>query len=110
MAPAVFSAKSSLLNPKFDGYKLKILEQDACVHSYALPAPGASQSTVSARRVVPFTEVSARIRHNHLRVSLDGEGLVYIDQNGGVVYVKLSVSQSSLFDLTLNASFYLYFE
>lgn len=96
MAPLAFSPNSSLLNPKFDGYKLKILEQATCVHSFPLPAPGASQSTVSARRIVPFTEVSARIKHNHLRVSSDGEGCVYIDQNGGVVYVTLSVSLSSL--------------
>lgn len=96
MAPQAFSPKSSLLNPKFDGYKLKILEQDTCVRSYALPAPGATQSTVSTRRVVPFTEVSARIKHNHLRASPDGTGAVYVDQNGGVIQIKLSVSLSTL--------------
>ncbi|KAF8606966.1 hypothetical protein BDV93DRAFT_488925 [Ceratobasidium sp. AG-I] len=97
MAPPAFSPNSSLLNPKFDGYKLKLLEQTTCVYAFSLPAPGASQSTVSTRRIVPFTEVSARIKHNHLRVALDGEGCVYIDQNGGVVYVRLSENQTPTF-------------
>ncbi|KDN39437.1 hypothetical protein RSAG8_08843, partial [Rhizoctonia solani AG-8 WAC10335] len=35
MAP-IFSAKHALLNPKFDGYKLKIFEQQACVQSFPI--------------------------------------------------------------------------
>ncbi|CAE6489061.1 unnamed protein product [Rhizoctonia solani] len=85
MAP-VFSANHTLLNPKFDGYKLKILEQQDCVKSFPLPSPGATQSTVSARRIIPFTEVSARIKHNHLKIGQSG--LLYVDQNGGVVVIE----------------------
>ncbi|KAJ1303213.1 hypothetical protein OPQ81_011412 [Rhizoctonia solani] len=85
MAPT-FSANHDLLNPKFDGYKLKILEQQDCVQSFLLPSPGVTQSTVSARRIVPFTEVSARIKHNHLK--LGNDGLYYVDQNGGVVMIE----------------------
>ncbi|KAG9096415.1 hypothetical protein FRC06_008691 [Ceratobasidium sp. 370] len=90
MAPS-FSHNPSLLNPKFEGYKLKILEQSACVRTYPLPPPGATQATVSGRRIVPFTEVSARIKHNHLRVGLSGEDFVYVDKNGGVVLVTVDV-------------------
>ncbi|GAB1520644.1 CS domain-containing protein [Rhizoctonia solani] len=85
MAP-VFSANNALLNPKFDGYKLKILEQKDCVQSFQLPSPGVTQSTVSGRRIIPFTEVSARIKHNHLK--LGNNGLLYVDQSGGVVSVE----------------------
>jgi hypothetical protein len=92
MAPPVFSPNPSLLNPKFDGYKLKLLEQEACIRTFSLPPPGVTQATVSARRIVPFTEVSARIKHNHLRNGLEGDDIAYIDKDGGVVLVKLNVS------------------
>ncbi|CAE6432845.1 unnamed protein product [Rhizoctonia solani] len=85
MAP-IFSANHELLNPKFDGYKLKILEQQDCVQTFLLPSPGVTQSTVSARRIVPFTEVSARIKHNHLKIG--NVGLYYVDQSGGVVMIE----------------------
>ncbi|KAG8731470.1 hypothetical protein FRC11_004050, partial [Ceratobasidium sp. 423] len=85
MAP-IFSANHELLNPKFDGYKLKILEQQDCVQTFLLPSPGVTQSTVSARRIVPFTEVSARIKHNHLKIG--NSGLYYVDQNGGVTLIE----------------------
>ncbi|CAE6459192.1 unnamed protein product [Rhizoctonia solani] len=85
MAPT-FSANHALLNPKFDGYKLKLLEQQDCVQSFPLPSPGATQSTVSTRRIIPFTEVSARIKHNHLKIGK--AGIFYVDQNGGVVAIE----------------------
>ncbi|KAH7337107.1 hypothetical protein B0J17DRAFT_666278 [Rhizoctonia solani] len=81
-----FSANHALLNPKFDGYKLKLLEQQDCVQSFPLPSPGATQSTVSTRRIIPFTEASARIKHNHLKIGKSG--LFYVDQNGGVVTIE----------------------
>jgi hypothetical protein len=89
MAP-VFSANNALLNPKFDGYKLKLLEQQDCVQSFELPSPGVTQSTISGRRIVPFTEVSARIKHNHLKVG--SKGLLYVDKDGGVVSIEFDVS------------------
>ncbi|KAG8742507.1 hypothetical protein FRC10_001341 [Ceratobasidium sp. 414] len=94
MAPPSFSHNPSLLNPKFDGYKLKLLEQSDCIRTYPLLSPGVTQATVSGRRVVPFTEVSARIKHNHLRVGLSGEDLVYVDRNGGVVLVTIDDEQN----------------
>ncbi|KAG9120405.1 hypothetical protein FRC07_004118 [Ceratobasidium sp. 392] len=96
MAPPIFSHKPSLLNSKFDGYKLKILEQSDCIRAYPLPPPGVTQAAVSGRRIVPFTEVSARIKHNHLRAGLGEDELVYVDQNGGVVLVKIDDKENPL--------------
>ncbi|KAB5593070.1 NudC domain containing protein [Ceratobasidium theobromae] len=98
--PPLFFANSTLLNPKFNGYKLKILEQENCVSNFPLPPPSATQSTVSARRIIPFTEVSARIKHNHLYIGPDGP--VYVDQSGKVVLIKL--------DDTYKPSFHTIFE
>ncbi|QRW06576.1 CS domain-containing protein [Ceratobasidium sp. AG-Ba] len=100
MAPATFSANTSLLNPKFDGYKLKILEQSDCVRTFALPAPGVTQSTVSGRRIVPFTEVSARIKHNHLKAGISDDEfsyVAYVDQDGGVMMVMIDNEQTPTF-------------
>ncbi|KAG8714074.1 hypothetical protein FRC09_018033 [Ceratobasidium sp. 395] len=97
MAPLAFSHNQSLLNPKFDGYKLKLLEQEDCIRTHALPPPGVTQAAISGRRIVPFTEVSARIKHNHLRVGLGEKELAYVDQNGGVVLVTIDGENKPLF-------------
>jgi len=66
-----FNVKRSLLNPKFDGYKLCSLSDGDCVQTVALPSQGLSQSTVSPNSYLYFPEVLTRVRHNHLAFSLD---------------------------------------
>jgi hypothetical protein len=66
-----FDVKRSLLNPKFDGYKLSSMSVRDCVLAASLPARGLSQSTVSAKSHLYFQEVQSRVRHNHLAVAID---------------------------------------
>jgi hypothetical protein len=78
----------SLLNPKFDGYKLDPISSEDTVARHVLPYK-ATQASVSGRHHFSFQEAQSRIRHNHLNVSLEGEHVVYIDADLRVVLVRL---------------------
>lgn len=78
----------SLLNPKFDGYKLDPVSSEDTVAHHALKHT-ATQASVSGRHHLSFQETESRIRHNHLTVSPDGEQAVYIDKDLSVISVRL---------------------
>jgi hypothetical protein len=87
----MFKADRSLINSKFEGYKLDPIEQEDHVSSYALPRK-VSQATVSAssrsRIHIPFEDMRSRIRHNYLAVGLNGETL-YLDEDMGVNVIRM---------------------
>ncbi|TFY66725.1 hypothetical protein EVG20_g4372 [Dentipellis fragilis] len=83
-----YSPNRSLLNPKFDGYKLHAVSQEDVVAAYPLEYKP-TQSTVSARAPVSFQEVQSRIRHNHLSVSPEGSMAVYVDSEFRVILIDL---------------------
>lgn len=101
----VFPVDRSLLNPKFDGYKLKVAANPSAQLSYGLPAPGATQSTISSRATkapLSFEEVQSRIKHNHLAVShIPGE-FAYVDAGQNLVIMR--IEPVSLGHLTLDDS------
>lgn len=78
----------SLLNPKFDGYKLDPISSEDTVARHALKHT-ATQASVSGQHHFSFQETESRIRHNHLTVSPDGEQAVYIDKDLSVILVRL---------------------
>ena len=90
-----FVPSKTLINAKFEGYKLHALSQADCVTSFPLPKGGASQVTTSNsihRGLQPqlsFKEVRDRITFNHLAVGLDGATLGYVDKDGMVTLVRL---------------------
>lgn len=77
----------SLLNPKFEGYKLDPVDENSIVFRYPL-AQRPTQATISGRALLSFEQVQDRIRHNHLAVGLDGRAL-YVDAELGVIVVAL---------------------
>lgn len=91
-----FAPKRSLLNPKFEGYKLDAIDQDDVVACYPLPYT-LSQSSPAGKSPLSFHEVQSRIRHNHLAI---GPGIrsVYIDHDLKIIAVKVdTVSVTGLF-------------
>ncbi|KAH9002569.1 hypothetical protein EDB86DRAFT_3063150 [Lactarius hatsudake] len=78
----------SLLNPKFDGYKLDPISSEDAVSRYALQHK-ATQASVSGRHHFSFQEAQSRIRHDHLSVSPGAEQAVYIDENLRVISIRL---------------------
>lgn len=83
---SLFNPDRSLLNPKFEGYKLDPLEQEGHVHTYPLPGDGATQSTVSSR-LGSFKEVQSRIAFNHIAPGYWPNQAGYVDKCGNFVIV-----------------------
>ncbi|EKM51516.1 uncharacterized protein PHACADRAFT_127148 [Phanerochaete carnosa HHB-10118-sp] len=88
----VFETERSLLNPKFEGYKLDAIDQDDVVARYPLPHI-LNQSSPAGRSPLSFQEVQSRIRHNHLVVGPDGRS-VYIDHDLRVIAVDVDIGPS----------------
>jgi hypothetical protein len=78
----------SLLNPKFDGYKLDPISSEDAIARHALKHV-ATQASASGRHLFSFQEAESRIRHNHLTVSPDRERAVYVDADLRVISVRL---------------------
>ena len=77
-----FATDRSLLNPKFDGYKLSPLDESEHVRRFSLTNQP-TQANVSGRSKTPlsFEEVQARIKHNHIAVAFDGRTAAYVDKD-----------------------------
>lgn len=84
---AMFEVNRALLNPKFEGYKFKPLDQDKVISRYTLPYTP-TQTTVSGRSPLAFQEVQSRIRHNHLAIGPNGRAS-YVDAELKVIGVTL---------------------
>ena len=89
----MFEPTRSLLNPKFEGYKLDALDQDKLVSRFPLQYR-LSQTSLSGRVPLSFQEVQSRIRHNHLTIS-PSQKAYYVDAEYRVVEIafdEVSVS------------------
>ncbi|PSR74811.1 hypothetical protein PHLCEN_2v9525 [Hermanssonia centrifuga] len=82
---ATFEPNRSLLNPKFEGYKLDALNQEDIITRYSLPHK-LKQTTASGKSPFSFQEVQSRIRHNHLTFAPNGRA-VYVDAELRVIAV-----------------------
>ncbi|GJE97156.1 NudC domain-containing protein [Phanerochaete sordida] len=87
-----FEPERSLLNPRFEGYKLDAIDQDAVVTRFSLPYT-LNQSSPAGKTPLSFQEVQSRIRHNHLVVGPDGN-VVYVDHQLRVVAVDVGTEPS----------------
>jgi hypothetical protein len=84
----MFATDRTLVNPKFEGYKLDAVDQDDCVARHSLQYI-ATQSTVSTNSPLSFQEVQSRITHNHISVAPDDPRAVYIDAQYRVILIEL---------------------
>ncbi|CAG8471171.1 29995_t:CDS:2 [Racocetra persica] len=57
--------KRLLLNPKFEGYKLKLFDERTRLQHFPLPPPGISISRFSSSKL-SYKEIQNRIHYNHL--------------------------------------------
>ncbi|THH12201.1 hypothetical protein EW146_g7784 [Bondarzewia mesenterica] len=83
-----FRPNHTLLNPKFEGYKLDSISEDNLPVHHALQRRP-SQTAFSGKVPLSFQEVQSRIRHNHLAISPDTKQAVYIDAELRVIAIKL---------------------
>ncbi|KAF9221631.1 hypothetical protein BS17DRAFT_757667 [Gyrodon lividus] len=83
-----FTPTRSLLNPKFEGYKLHLLEQDDIVRRYDLPYK-TTQASTYGKSPLTLQEVQSRITHNHFALSTTNGRGIYVDAHHQVVLVDL---------------------
>ncbi|KAH8114520.1 hypothetical protein DFH11DRAFT_1689007 [Phellopilus nigrolimitatus] len=90
---ASFLTNRSLLNPKFEGYKLSPLTQEEHVAIFPLRS-SPTQANVSGKTRTPlsFEEVQSRITHNHLAIAHDGQSALYVDNNFNVNRVSINTA------------------
>ncbi|KAJ7175840.1 hypothetical protein C8R46DRAFT_990023 [Mycena filopes] len=92
----MFKTQRTLLNPKFEGYKLDAIDQDDVVERHNLQYT-ATQATVSTNSPLSFQEVQSRITHNHISVAPRGSRAVYIDVQYRVILVELHLESNPSF-------------
>jgi hypothetical protein len=97
-----FIPNRSLLNPKFEGYRLDPVSQEASVAHYDLVYQP-TQATVSGRSPLSFQEVQSRITHNHVAVAPEGGRALYVDAEFRVVLITVDLVISILSDTHLIA-------
>ena len=86
---STFKPDRSLLNPKFEGYKLDLIAQEDAVVRFNLEHKP-TQSTASGRSPLSFQEVQSRITHNHLVIAGEGRRGLYIDAEHKVIVLDLA--------------------
>lgn len=100
-----FAPNRSILNPKFEGYKLSPVSELDAIHQFPLPGSGISQSTVSGGTHLAFQEVQSRVRQNHLAISVADPGIfAYIDKDFNFIIVAVEQVNSKNIMLSFNVS------
>ncbi|KAI0086501.1 hypothetical protein BDY19DRAFT_995792 [Irpex rosettiformis] len=87
-----FEPDKSLLNAKFEGYKLDAVDPAAVLSKVKLEYP-LTQSSAAGKSPLTFHEVQSRIRHNHLTISPNGSA-VYVDSELKVVRIIVNDIES----------------
>ncbi|PPR01743.1 hypothetical protein CVT24_001563 [Panaeolus cyanescens] len=86
-----FNVDRSLLNPKFDGYKLQPIPQEQAVLRFQL-SNKPTQSTASSKSPLSFQEMRSRITHNHLTVDPESKRAMYVDEDYNVCLMDIPVT------------------
>ncbi|KAF5315156.1 hypothetical protein D9619_007212 [Psilocybe cf. subviscida] len=86
-----FPTKRTLLNPKFDGYRLDPIPQDRAVSRFNLSRKP-TQSTTSGKTPLSFQEMRSRITHNHLTVDAESGNAIYVDEDFNVCLLGIPAS------------------
>lgn len=84
-----FDVQRSLINSKFEGYKLD-LPHGEVVARYDLPYRPTQATVSSNARPLSFQEVQSRITHNHLTLSNETNHALYVDSANRVVLITLA--------------------
>jgi hypothetical protein len=95
-----FKLNRTLLNQKFEGYKLDPILQENAVKRYKL-LKRPTQATASTRSPLAFEEMRSRITHNHLAVDNASGLAVYVDDQYTVCLISVPTTISAVSMLLL---------
>ncbi|KAJ2958314.1 hypothetical protein NQZ79_g6087 [Umbelopsis isabellina] len=84
-----FKSDRTLINSKFDGYKLQVFPENTNVHRFQLPT-ALSIPKVAMNSRLSYRELQARVKFNHLSISHQQRLAFYVDNESSVIGVELS--------------------
>lgn len=84
-----FTPNRSLLNPKFEGYRLNPVSQEDVVTRNDLEFKLTQATMSTSRSPLSMQEVQSRITHNHLAIATEGGRALYIDSEFRVIVVNI---------------------
>ncbi|KAK9728361.1 hypothetical protein K7432_001151 [Basidiobolus ranarum] len=90
--PVELSPQRDLLNPQFEGYKLRVFEENVKLQSCSLSNPVFTPK-VSRNTNLSYSQLQARIKFNHLFTFLE-LGLFYIDEQGVIIFIEFQQGES----------------
>ena len=91
----MFTPSRSLLNPKFEGYRLDAISQEDIVERYPLQYRP-TQVADSGKSPFSFQEIQSRITHNHLTLSYEAARAAYIDAASRVILIDINAVSPSM--------------
>lgn len=92
-----FIPNRSLLNAKFEGYKLDPVAQNDVVSRYKLNFKLTQATMPTSGSPLTMQEVQSRITHNHLVVSSQSGRAIYVDAELRVIVIDLDVVSRASF-------------
>ncbi|RDB18017.1 NudC domain-containing protein 1 [Hypsizygus marmoreus] len=90
----LFTPSRSLLNPKFEGYKLDPISQADVVARFPLQYKP-TQATISGKTSFSFQEIQSRVTHNHIAVCSDAGRALYVDSDSRVILIDIDAGTLS---------------
>jgi len=82
----------NLLNPKFDGYKLKVFDEKSRLLHFQLTPPGITISKIPTNSKLSYKEIQSRTHFNHLFKGFEinkGKGICfYFDSDNFVILAE----------------------
>lgn len=100
----IFTPTRSLLNPKFEGYRLDAEAQEDVVTRHELEFKLTQATVSSGRSPLSMQEVQSRITHNHLALLSEKGRALYVDAEFRVVVLdidKVSIYCTGMLTLIL---------
>ncbi|CAG8679846.1 5409_t:CDS:2 [Funneliformis mosseae] len=88
-----------LLNPKFEGYKLKVFDENSRLLHFRLPPPGITLSKIPTNKKLSYKEILSRSHFNHLFKGFEIKEKVicfYFDSENFVVLVEYDMVTSNI--------------
>ncbi|KAJ1931234.1 hypothetical protein FBU59_006784, partial [Linderina macrospora] len=97
-----FKINTDLLNPKFEGYQLRLLDDAKAIRSFLLSSDPVHPRQLPSNTHLTYDETSHRVRFNHLFPGPQPGTFLYIDQGNHVNLMSVSkgnVQTMQIFDI-----------
>ncbi|KAJ2848056.1 hypothetical protein IWW36_003522 [Coemansia brasiliensis] len=107
---------SALINPQFDGYKLRLIDSDgknkqSAIRHYELSEQASVEPyQLASNALLTYNEMYSRVHYNHLFIGPNEHSVIYIDSNRHVYLVDIhkhdAPTYTLMFEIPSSSSMY----